>query len=152
MNNAAKVVCGLALAGMATTTPLAQEMRPDRAVKYRQGVMYAMNANLGVLSRMVKGEIPFNKDSAVRSARFSAELSEMPWDGFVPVSHEGGKTKAKADIWKDKAQFDKLAQAMQAEMPKLVAAAQTGDVAQLKSALGPVAKSCDNCHDKFTNE
>ncbi len=131
---------------------VAQEMRPDRAVKYRQGFMYAMNVNLGVLSRMVKGEIPFNKEKAVRSASFISELSQMPWDGFVPVSHEGGKTKAKADIWKDKAQFDKLAEALQAELPKLVAAAQTGDVAQLKAALGPATKACDNCHDKFENE
>ena len=91
---------------MAATVLFAHEMRPDRAVKYRQGVMYAMNVHLGVLSRMSKGEIPYNKDSAVRSAKFIKDLSAMPWDGFVPVSFEGVKTKAKADIWKEEPKFD----------------------------------------------
>ncbi len=152
MNHALRLACGLALAGMLATTLFAQEMRPDRAIKYRQGLMYAINVNVGVLSRMAKGEIPYSKDTAVRHAKFAAELSRMPWDGFVPVSHEGPRTKAKADIWKDKAEFDKLAEAMQSEMPKLVAAAESGNLAQLKAALGPLGKSCDACHDKFANE
>lgn len=152
MNYALKAACGLALTGAMATTLFAQDMRPDRAVKYRQGVMYAINVQVGVLSRMAKGEIAYNKDAAVRSAKFAAELSKMPWDGFVPVSHEGPRTKAKADIWKDKAEFDKLADAMQAEMPRLLAAAESGNLAQLKTALGPLGKSCDTCHDKFVNE
>ncbi len=97
-------------------------MRPDRAIKYRQGIMYAMNVNFGVLSRMAKGEIPYAKDAAVTRAKNISELAAMPWEGFVPVSHAGGRTKAKPEIWQDKAKFDKLADAMQAELPKLVAA------------------------------
>lgn len=152
MNTPAKWFGAAILAGVLASALHAQEMRPDRAVKYRQGVMYAMNIHLGSLSRMAKGEIPYNKDAAVRSATFVKELAAMPWEGFVPVSHEGGKTKAKADIWKDKAGFDKLAQAMQAELPGLLAAAQSGDVARLKPALGLVSDTCTNCHDKFVNE
>jgi cytochrome c556 len=152
MKFSAKLICGAGLALAIFTTLSAQELRPDRAMRYRQGVMYAMNIHLGVLSRMVKGEIPYNKDTAVRSATFINDLSKMPWDGFVPVSYEGGKTKAKAEIWKDKASFDKLAEAMQAEIPKLVAAAQSGDVAKLKPAVSAVGEACKNCHDKFENE
>ena len=153
MRMGTKLVWGVIAASLAAPALFAEELRPDRAIKYRQGVMYAMNIHLGVLSRMSKGEIPYNKDSAVRSATFIAELSKMPWDGFIPVSHDGStKTKAKADIWKDKAQFNKLAEAMQAELPGLVAAAQAGDVVRLKPALGAVNEACKNCHDKFENE
>jgi cytochrome c556 len=152
MNIPVKLVCGAALIVAVASTLYAQEMRPDRAAKYRQGVMYAMNVHLGVLSRMAKGEIPYNKDAAVRSATFISDLSKMPWDGFVPVSYDTPRTKAKPEIWKDKATFDKLAEAMQAELPKLIAAAQTGDVAKLKPALGAVNDACTNCHDKFEKE
>ncbi len=152
MRKATLLACGLIMSSVAATALLAQEMRPDRAIKYRQGVMYALNANLGVLSRMAKGEIPFNREAAVRSAKFAVELSEMPWEGFVPVSADGPRTKAKPEIWKDKAQFNKLAEAMQAELPKLLAAAQTGDVARLKPVLSAVNDSCAACHDKFVNE
>lgn len=152
MRKATRLVCGIIIASAAATALFAQEMRPDRAIRYRQGVMYAMNIHLGVLNRMSKGEIPFSKESAVRSATFAVELSAMPWDGFVPVSFDGGKTKAKAEIWKDKASFDKLAEAMRAELPKLLTAAQSGDVARLKPVLSAVNDSCTNCHDKFVNE
>ena len=41
---------------------------------------------------------------------------------------------------------------MQAETLKLVAAAKTGDVAQLRTAVGATGKSCSNCHDDFRNK
>ncbi len=151
MNHAARIAFGLALAVTFATAVVAEELRPDRAIRYRQGIMYAINLHFGVLNRMVKGETPYNKDAALRSATYMSELSRMPWDGFVPVSHEG-RTHAKPEIWNDKAEFDRLAEAMQAEMPKLVAAARTGDPAQLKAALAPTAQACDNCHDKFRKE
>ena len=151
MKRAALVACGLTLAVVALTV-VAQEMRPDRAIKYRQGLMYAMNVNFGVLGRMAKGEIPYAKEAAVQRAKNVAELSAMPWEAFLPVSHAGGRTKAKPEIWQDKAKFDKLAEAMQAEMPKLVAAAQSGEPAQLKSAVGRVGDTCEKCHDAFVNE
>jgi cytochrome c556 len=145
------VACVTTLAVVAIAAG-AQEMRPDRAIKYRQGLMYAMNVNFGVLSRMAKGEMPYAKDAAVLRAKNLSELSAMPWEAFLPVSHAGGRTKAKPEIWQDKAKFDKLAEAMQAELPKLVAATQSGDPAQLKSAVGRVGDACEKCHDAFVNE
>jgi cytochrome c556 len=151
MKRTAILACGLTLAALAATV-VAQEMRPDRAIKYRQGLMYAMNVNFGVLSRMAKGEIPYAKDAAITRAKNISELAAMPWEGFVPVSHTGGRTKAKPEIWQDKAKFDKLAEAMQAELPKLLAATQSGDPGQLKSAVGRVGDACGKCHDAFVDE
>jgi cytochrome c556 len=131
---------------------VAQEMRPDRAIKYRQAVMYAMNANVAILGAMAKGDVPYNKDRAVRSAEFVSQLAAMPVDGFVPVSPKAGTSKAKPEIWTDKAKFDKLAESLQAETPKLVAAARTGELSQLRSALSAVGKICNDCHDDFRIE
>jgi cytochrome c556 len=142
------IVSAAAIVAAFSVAVLAQDMRPDRAIKYRQGIMQAQGWQMGVLSRMAKGEIPYNKDQAVRAATFVNELVKMPWEGFVPVS-DTGNTKAKPEIWKDKAKFDKFAQEVQAETPKLVAAANSGDVAQLRIAVGAVGKACNNCHDDF---
>ena len=149
--NLVPIVSATAVLAAFSAAVLAQDMRPDRAIKYRQGIMQAQGWQMGVLSRMAKGEIPYNKDQAVRAASFVNELAKMPWEGFVPVS-DSGNTKAKAEIWKDKAKFDKLAQDMQAETPKLVAAANSGDVAQLRTAVGAVGKACNNCHDDFQSK
>jgi cytochrome c556 len=148
--NVVPVASALAVVLAFSAAVVAQEIKPDRAIKYRQGIMQAMGWNMGVLGGMAKGEVPYNKDQAVRSATFVNELAKMPFDpGFVPVSDTGAPTKAKAEIWKDKAKFDKLAEAMQAETPKLVTAANAGDVAALRAALPAAGKACANCHDDF---
>ena len=46
-------------------------------------------------------------------------------------------------IKQDPAKFRKLQETLQAETPKLVAAAKTGDVAQLPPAVGAVGKVCN---------
>ena len=48
--------------------------------------------------------------------------------------------------------FKKLQEALQAETPKLVAAARTGDVAQLRPAVSAVGKVCNDCHDAFRSK
>ena len=100
------IISATAVVAAFSVAVLAQDMRPDRAIKYRQGIMQAQGWQMGMLSRMAKGEIPYNKDQAVRAATFVNELVKMPWEGFVPVS-DSGNTKAKPEIWKDKAKFDK---------------------------------------------
>jgi cytochrome c556 len=152
MKHVAKMALGLTLTVALLAIAGAQEMKPDRAIKYRQGILQAMGWNVGVLGAMAKGEIPYNKEQAIRSATFADELAAMPWDGFVAGSDQGAPTKAKPDIWKDKARFDKLAEALQAETPKLVAAAKTGELSQLRAALPAVGKACSNCHDDFRNK
>ena len=141
-----------ALVAAFSVAVVAQEMKPDRAIKYRQGILQAMGWNMGILGGMAKGEIPFNKDQAVRAATFVNDLAQMPWDGFVTVSDTGAPTKAKPEIWKDHARFDKLSEALQGETVKLVAAAKTGDLNNLKSAVAATGKACSNCHDDFRNK
>ncbi|HEY5308119.1 MAG TPA: cytochrome c [Casimicrobiaceae bacterium] len=153
MKNGTTLALGLMLAGAMAGNASAQEIKPDRAIKYRQGVFYAMGWNMyGVLGPMMKGEIPYNKDQAIKAASYLHELAFMPYDGFVAGSDQGAPTKAKPEIWKDRAKFDQLAQAMQAETTKLLAAAQSGDQAQFKSAVSATGKACSNCHDDFRNK
>lgn len=147
------IACAFAVLSVLPMLAGAQDVKPDRAIKYRQGVFQAMGWNFfGILGPMAKGEIPYNKDKAVKAATWLHELALMPYDGFIPGSDTGAPTKAKPDIWKDRARFDKLAHDMQAETLKLVAAAQTGDPATLRTAVAATGRSCSNCHDDFRNK
>lgn len=140
------VVAALAVVGTFSAAVYAQSA--DRAIKYRQGVLQAMGWHMGVLGGMAKGERPYDKAVATRSAEYVNELAEMPWEGFTPGSDSGAPTKAKPEIWKEKAKFDKHAQDLQAVTPKLVSAAGT-DLAALRGAIGEVGRACSNCHDDF---
>lgn len=146
------IVGALLVVGVFSAAVSAQTARPDRSIKYRQGLMRAQIWNMGILGAMAKGDRPYSKDEAVRVATNVSQLLAMPWDGFGPGTDKGAPTSAKAEIWKDPAKFKQMADAAQAESLKLIAAAQTGDVAKLRPALAAMGKACDSCHDAFQDQ
>ena len=148
MQKAAMLGLGVALATVLATTAFAQA-RPDRAIKYRQGIMQAQSWNLGILAAMVRGEQPYNKDKFLYHAVALEQVSRMAWEGYIPGSDQGAPNRSKPEIWSNAAGFKQAADAFQAETPKLVAAAQSGNMDQIKAAFGAVVKTCDNCHDNF---
>ena len=144
------VAAALALVGAFATVVYAQS--PDRQIKYRQAIMTAQGYHFyGILGGMAKGSRPYDKEQAMRSAKFIDELIEMPWDGFTPGSETGAKTAAKPEIWKDRAEFDRLGKEAKVETAKLVAAAGV-DLATLRAQVQATGRACKNCHDKFQNE
>ena len=150
--NVAPTLAALGIVAAFSLAVYAQDVKPDRAIKYRQGIMQAQGWNLGVLGAMAKGDRPYDKALATRSATQLDQLVYMAWDGFTPGSDQGAPTKAKPEIWNEQAKFKQLQEAVQAETPKLVAAAKTGELSELRRAIGPVAKACDNCHDDFRSK
>lgn len=79
--NLIPILSAAAVVAAFSTVVLAQEMKPDRAIKYRQGIMQAQGWQLGVLGAMAKGNVPYNKEQAVRAATFVEQLSHMAWEG-----------------------------------------------------------------------
>ncbi|MFZ5559092.1 MAG: c-type cytochrome [Pseudomonadota bacterium] len=135
-------------AALASGTALAQSVKPEDAIKYRQGVLRAIGWNFGPMGAMVKGEIPFDKAKFERNAGRVAALAPMPWEGFM-AGTETGDTRAKPEIWLDQEKFQKLAERMEAETAKLAEVARSGDEAKMKAQFGETAKACKACHDDF---
>jgi cytochrome c556 len=136
------------LAG-AVALAVAQDMKPDRSIKYRQGALTTLSWQFGMLGAMAKGERPYNKDEAIRRASYVAELSKLPWEGFGPGTDQGAPTKAKPEIWKEPAKFKDYQDKLIAEAAKLGTVAKTGDEAAFKAQVGATGKACGNCHDDF---
>lgn len=75
-------------------------------------------------------------------------VGKLPWAGFGPGT-EKGDTKAKPEIWADKAKFDDYARKLEAELAKLTVAAKSGNLDSLKVAANAVGGACKACHDDF---
>jgi cytochrome c556 len=139
----------LAVAAMVSAVPaMAQFQKPEDATKYRQGAFTVMAAHFGRLGAMANGRAPFDAKQAQDNAAVVEFMSKLPWAGFTPES-QSVKTKAKAEVWSDKAKFDQGAEKMMAEVAKLNVAAKTGNLDNLKAAFGEAAKTCKGCHDAF---
>jgi len=65
---------------------------------------------------------------------------------------EAGKTQAKPDIWSKPAEFNTAMKNFAEAAPKLLAAADSGDVGAIRTAFGDTGKTCKGCHDTFRAE
>ena len=140
------------LAGMAVAIPSqAQFAKPEDAIKYRKAGFTLMAAHFGRLGAMAQGKAPFDAKLAAENADVLAAIDKLPFTAFVEGSDKG-ETRAKPEIWKESAKFKEAADKNQAEVAKLVAAAKTGSLDNLKAAFGSAAPTCKACHDNFRKD
>jgi cytochrome c556 len=140
------------LGSMACILPAhAQFAKPEDAIKYRKSSLTLMATHFGRLGAMAQGKAPFDAKTAADNAEVLAVVSKLPWTAFVEGSDKG-ETRAKPEIWKESAKFKEAADKNQAEIAKLVAAAKTGNLDNLKAAFGPAAQTCKACHDNFRKD
>lgn len=137
-----------AVAAAAAIPAAAQFAKPEDAIKYRQGALFVMAQHFGRIGAMANGRVPYDAKAAVDNAEVVADMAKLPWTGFGP-GYEGGK--AKAEIWREQAKFRGHNEKLVAETQKLLAAAKTNNLDNLKTAFGPVAGACKACHDDFRN-
>lgn len=120
----------------------------EEPIRYRRAVMTMIKWHADQISPLVRKPQAFNRDEILRHATYIEVLSRVTLDGFVPDSHQGD-TKAKPEIWQNRARFKSLNDRFQAEAVKLRDQARTGDAAAVKAQLGETNKACKACHDDF---
>ena len=127
------------------------QVKPEDAIKYRQGVYRVIGWNFGPMAAMAKGEKPYDAAAFARHAEIVAFMSKLPMEGFIPGSDKG-ETKAKPEIWSDMDDFKAKLEKMQNEAAKLAEVAKGGDFNAVKAQLGETGKACKACHDKYRNK
>jgi len=139
----------LAAIGASFVLPAAAQFaKPEDAIKYRKNALFVMQQNFGRVAAMAGGKAPFDAKVAAESATVAEFTAKLPWEGFGPGTDKGD-TKAKPEIWAEKAKFDDYAHKLQAEMAKLSVAAKSGSLDNIKVAVNAVGGICKSCHDDF---
>jgi cytochrome c556 len=130
-------VATLALAGFAR----AQALDP---ILVRQGGFDFMGAIAGDMKRAVDAgtEVKPFMDGADAIAGWAEIIPSL----FPAGSEKGHDTKAKPEIWSDRAGFEKAAAKLGEEAKKLCAAAKEGDKAAFAAAFKAVGQACGACH------
>jgi hypothetical protein len=148
MKSIARTLMITAAALLVSAPSWAQFAKPEDAIKYRKNALFVMQQNFSRVAAMAAGKAPFDAKVALESATTAEFVSKLPWAAFGEGTDKGD-TKAKPEIWTDKAKFNDYAEKMQAEMVKLTVAAKTGNLDSIKVAAGAVGGTCKSCHDAF---
>lgn len=137
------------VAAMATLTvpAFAQDARVAQQVKLRQAAFTVLGAQMSQMGAMAAGRVPYDAKAFRLAAERAAFMGTIVPDLF-PAGSEGGK--AKGDLWKNSAEFQKLMSDMGSKTAALAAAAAKGESFDaLKPLFGAAGGSCKACHDKY---
>ena len=137
--------------GPGAGAPPAGPSPAERAIEYRQAVYTVIGGNFGPLGGMMQGRAPFNGPEALKRAQRLAALAGFLDDAFPEISKDG-KTKAKPEIWTNRAEFDKIAKDFAdhtAALAATLAKDNSSATDAFKSAAAAVGNDCKTCHDKF---
>ncbi len=140
------------VAGLATALPAAaQFQKPEDAVKYRKAAFTVMATHFGRIGAVAQGRVPFDAAAVTGNAEIVADMAKLPYVAFVDGTSGTEKGTPKANVWSERAKFDAAAKKLQEETTKLLAAAKSNNLDQVKTAFTATAAACKSCHDDFRN-
>jgi len=127
-----------------------QKSPAERAIEYRQALYTLVGGNFTPIGNILQGRGEYNAADVTKRAERVAFLATMAPDAFPEVSKDG-KTKAKPEIWTDKAGFAKAMKEFGDSSAALAALVKTDHTnsAAFKAAAGKVGEACKGCHDNF---
>ena len=144
----------ITLAGLALS-PLAISHYDDKEVhqSYRQSWFAMLAVNFGPMVAMVKGEIPWEEMQMAGYADQLAALTTLDvMRGFADGSDKG-TTRAKPEIWENKADFESRMKDLTKAVNALQIVANEGtDRKAIAAQVGATGKACKACHDDYKSK
>jgi len=140
--------------GVTATGSLVAAPKPEEAVKYRQGALFALGWNagaMGAMGAMVKGDVPFDAKEFSFMADRIAALAPLVLEGFTPDS-KGAKSHARPELWENLDDFKQRTEEPGASTTALAAAAGTGAKGAMKKQVGDTVQICQGGHDEYRKE
>jgi cytochrome c556 len=139
----------IAIVGLAAGAVSAQEIRPE--VKARQGQFQIMAINVGILSEMAKGSVPYDAAAAGAAAQSLVGISMVNPAPLFPAGTDNMSidgTRAEPAIWDNLPDVIAKWQAFGEAAAAMQTAAATGP-AEIGAALGTLAGTCKACHSSY---
>lgn len=129
--------------------PLQAADKNEDVITYRKRMMKGVGANMGSLGDILKGKVSYqalmvNYAKAMHeSAKTVATIFKQDTRGSAK------KTRSKDEIWEKWDEFEKVSQDFVDASAGMVAAAESGDMANMGAAMKKLGRSCSGCHKPF---
>ncbi|PKH04709.1 cytochrome c [Moritella sp. Urea-trap-13] len=142
-------LAGLTSLMMFSTAQAATFDKAETDIKYRQSALTMIAINFSDMADMVKGKKQWDDSQFQLRAMQLSHLVPMAHAGFASADSQEGNTKAKSEIWKDTAGFDKKFAKFTADTKNLAFVSARGERGDIKKAFGQTAKNCKSCHSDY---
>ncbi len=146
--------CSLTAAAQTTAAATGSAGGPPtparQAIEYRKAVFTLIGGNFRPLGEVLQGKSAYDAaDAGKRAARLQF-LAGLLDESFPDIS-SSGDTRARAEIWSNRADFNSKLKDFQNHIAALTQVAQrdksTAD--EFKAAAGAVGQDCKSCHESY---
>ncbi|MDB5986921.1 MAG: cytochrome c prime [Nevskia sp.] len=130
--------------------PAAASPAAKQAIQVRQAIFTLIGNNFKPVGETLQGKTPYDANDIQKRTARVAFLAPLLTDAFPDIS-SSGDTKAKPEIWSNRAYFDRKLKDFQ---DHTVALAQVADKDKsgsdaFKTAAAAVGKDCKGCHEDY---
>jgi cytochrome c556 len=143
-------MCSLCSLGfvLVLLAPMAlQAAEPEDIIKYRQNMMKAVGGHTSAAGAIVQGKVDYKHQLAEHARALQALTRDIP--ALFPKDSDFGETKAKDDVWSNRAEFEKRATDTKAKVEAFAKATQGGNQQAVEASFKAVGESCKSCHKDF---
>lgn len=116
-------------------------------IKYRQAIMKSQGAHAEAASEIIKGKVPYDGDLSYHAAALNSSTHDLV--KLFPADSDFGETRAKAEVWSKRREFEKVANDAEKAGGAFLAAVNSSDKAAISKAFGDLAEACKGCHKHF---
>jgi cytochrome c556 len=141
------LTCSLALMVTAVLALPSTAAEPEDMIKYRQAVMKSQGGHMGAAAQILKGKVDFGSDLEYHAAALAASSAGLT--KLFPKDSDFGVTRAKPEIWTNRAEFEKASNDAEKAGHAFLAAVKSNDQSGVAKAFSDLAEACKGCHKKF---
>ncbi|MSP68506.1 MAG: cytochrome c [Alphaproteobacteria bacterium] len=118
-------------------------------LKQRQDLMGATNKNWGPIGKVMRGEEPNVASAAEAAMAISAQAKGISalFPAGTGLDAKPDSTRAKPEIWAQRAEFDAAANKLVEEAAKLSDVAKTNNLDAFKTQFAAFRTACIGCHE-----
>ena len=123
-----------------------------QAVEERRAAFKLLGSNFRPLGALLKGEVGYSAAEVKKRIAREVFIGGLLPEVFSDASNLGEPdSKAKPEVWTNRADFDKGLQKLQDDLATLasVNAQEKGLTEPFKVALAAVGQDCKSCHDTY---
>jgi cytochrome c556 len=142
-----RLVASLLIVVMAVWSFQSHAADSQDIIKYRQAIMKSQGGHMGAAAEIVKAKVDFASDLAYHAAALAASSKDLV--KLFPAGSDFGETRAKAEIWSKRSEFEKAAMDAEKAGSAFLAAVNSGDKGAIRNAFGDLAETCKGCHKHF---
>ncbi|GLI92342.1 c-type cytochrome [Methylocystis echinoides] len=142
----------IASASAQNAPPPAPPSASKQAVENRKAAFTLIGNYFRYFGAVAKGNAPYDEAEATKRAARIAFLAGIVEDAFPEGSNPGEPdSKAKADVWSNRAEFDRKLKSFQADAQALVDVNGKEKNANdaWKASVAALAQDCKGCHETY---